>query len=340
MGRCVTKIRLPYVQAFRDRHGRPRYYFRRAGRPRIGLPGHPGSSEFMAAYREAVQAEPAAPAGGAPGTIAALVTSYYRSPKFRKLASSTQATYRGIIDRFREQHGHRKVATLDRATVQRLIDRMQDTPTAANNLLKVIRIIMRHAIRLDLRPNDPTEHVEPIQHRSDGFHTMTAEEMEAFEARWAAGTMQRLAFALLRYTGQRRSDVVRMGRQHVRDGVLTIRQQKTGTEVEIPVHPELAELLPSDRMTFLVTTHGRPFSVAGFGNWLRAAFDGAGLPHCSAHGVRKWAGAHLAEMGCTANQIMAVLGHTSLKEAERYTRKASRRKLGAAAIARIGRAEP
>jgi hypothetical protein len=49
----------------------------------------------------------------------------------------------------------------------------------------------------------------------------------------------RLALALLLYTGQRRGDVIRMGAQHVRGGTLYVKQEKTGAELAIPMHPDL-----------------------------------------------------------------------------------------------------
>ncbi|MEI9901164.1 MAG: hypothetical protein WDN31_14625 [Hyphomicrobium sp.] len=60
----------------------------------------------------------------------------------------------------------------------------------------------------------------PCKVSSKGHHTWTSEELEQFEARHPIGTKARLAFGLLIYTGVRRSDVVRLGRQHVRDGWL------------------------------------------------------------------------------------------------------------------------
>jgi integrase len=152
----------------------------------------------------------------------------------------------------------------------------------------------------------------------------------------------RLALALLLYTAQRRSDVVVMGRQHVRDGVLIVRQGKTGRLVEIPIHSTLAEILagtPSEHLTFLTTGAGKPFSAAGFGNLFREWCDEAALPqHCSAHGLRKAACRRLAEAGCTEHQIAAISGHLSLSEIQRYTRAASRAKMARAAIAIVTRA--
>lgn len=114
-----------------------------------------------------------------------------------------------------------------------------------------------------------------------------------------------------------------LGRQHIRDGLLQLRQQKTGATLVIPVRPELVAVLeatPSNHLTFLTTATGNPFSAAGFTNWFREMCNEAGLPRgTSAHGLRKAACRRLAEAGCSANVIASISGHASLREVQRYT---------------------
>jgi integrase len=174
--------------------------------------------------------------------------------------------------------------------------------------------------------------------KSDGFHSWTDVEIAQFEAKHPVGSRARLAHALLLYTGQRRSDVVRMGRQHIRDGLLTVRQQKTGAELTIPVNAVLQAILaetPQDNLTFLITQFGKPFAAAGFGNWFREQCDSAGLPHCSAHGLRKAAARRLAEAGCTEHEIAAITGHASLREVARYTKAADQKRLAVRAMDKV-----
>ena len=102
------------------------------------------------------------------------------------------------------------------------------TPQAANNFLKTVRALMQHCIEAGMRTNDPTHGIRGAKVKTDGYRTCTEVDIEAFEARHPVGSRARLALALLLYTAQRRSDVVRMGRQHLRDGALSVRQQKTG----------------------------------------------------------------------------------------------------------------
>ena len=78
------------------------------------------------------------------------------------------------------------------------------------------------------------------------------------------------------------------------------------------------------------------FTVDGFSQWMRNAITGAGLPlDCQPHGLRKAAGRRLADAGCTAHEIMAVLGHKTLAEAERYTREADQVWLATEAMTKL-----
>ena len=340
-----SRLKLPpYVHAFVDRHGKPRYYLRRPGFKRMPLPGIPYSPEFMEAHAAGMagsimpKIEPGASRTKV-GTVGALAVAYLTSAPFRSLAVTTQQTYRGIIESFRAEHGDKRVALLQREHIARLISKKAATPAAANNLLRMLRTLMQFAVNEGIRGDDPTTGVKPVKGRFEGFHTWTEDEIATYEAKHPIGTRARLALGLLLFSAQRRGDVVRMGRQHVRDGVLAIRQQKTGTLVEIPVHPKLAEIIeatPNDHLTFLVTEFGKSFSPAGFGNLFRNWCREAGLPDvCSAHGLRKAASRRLAEAGCTAHEIMAITGHKTLKEVTRYTAAVDRKLLGESAMAKI-----
>ncbi|HEX9324851.1 MAG TPA: tyrosine-type recombinase/integrase, partial [Xanthobacteraceae bacterium] len=172
--------------------------------------------------------------------------------------------------------------------------------------------------------------------RSVGFHAWTEDEIATFEASHPIGSRARLALGLLLYTAQRRSDVIRMGRQHVREGAIQVRQQKTGASLLIPMHQDLVEIIaatPGDNLTFLTTQFGKPFTPAGFGNWFRHRCNEADLPkNCAAHGLRKAACRRLAEAGCSANQIAAISGHVSLSEVEHYTKSADQLRMARQAI--------
>lgn len=178
-----------------------------------------------------------------------------------------------------------------------------------------------------------------MRYESEGFHTWTEPEISKFEKRWSIETREGLAFDLLLYTAQRSGDVRQMGRQHVANEFIRVKQEKTGAELEIPIHPRLAASLaraPAGQMLFLTTQFGVGFTAAGFGNWFKSACRDAGLSHCSAHGLRKSAATRLADAGCTESQIMAVTGHQTAKGVQRYTAKRDQRRLATDAMSKIG----
>lgn len=330
------RLKLPrYVHAFVDRHGKPRFYFRRAGFKRVPLPCLPWSPAFMAAYEAAIADAPRIEIGASrtrPGTVAAAIAGYFGSIAFASgLAESTRRTRRQILERFRTEHGDKGIATLGRAHVERMVNAMAATPGTAMNFLVALRALMRHALAVGLRGDDPTAGVHGPKYRSTGFYSWTEDDIAAFEAKHPIGSRARLAFALLLYTAQRRADVVRMGRQHVRDGLIHVRQSKTGATLAIPLHPELRAVLeatPAEHFTFLTTAGGRPFHPDSFTHWFKRKCGEASLPAlASVHGLRKAACRRLAEVGCSANVIASISGHATLREVSRYTAAADQVRL-------------
>jgi integrase len=331
------------VHAFIDRHGKARFYFRKPGFKRAPLPGLPWSADFMAAYEHA-KADGRVEIGfrrTRPGTVAAAVTGYFGSLAFTTLAETTRITRRRILERFRDEHGDKGIATVGRLHVERMVNQKAKQPGTALNFLVSLRGLMRHAINVGLRADDPTIGVRGPKFRSSGFYSWTEEDITRFEVAYPIGTRARLAFALLLYTAQRRADVVQLGRQHLRDGMLHVRQSKTGKPLAIPLHPELRAVLdatPSQHLTFLVTKVGKPFYADAFTHWFKRKCQAAGLPaHASAHGLRKAACRRLAEAGCSASIIAAISGHASLREVQRYVEAAEQAGLARQGIQAITR---
>jgi integrase len=351
IGTDVTILRLRYVQAFTDRHGKTRHYFRKPGAQRSPLPGLPGSTEFMAAYQAALDGHqaPARQIGlerTQPGTMSALIVAYYSSAEFKNLEESTRYVYRHSIERFRARFGEKSVGGMQTKHVLAFLDEFSDKPGTAGNFRRVIRILMGFAVERGFRPDNPMSGMRrKSRNKSDGFRSWTEEDIAAFEAHWPLGTRERLAIALLLYTAQRRSDVVKMGRQHIRGGKIHVAQQKGGgqTKLWIPLHPRLAEaikLTAADHLTFLTTRTGGPFQPASFTNWFTAAASEAGLPENSTpHGLRKAGARRLAEAGCTGHQIKAITGHKTLAEVTLYTAAVDQERLADEAMKAVEKSE-
>jgi len=330
-----------YVQHWVDDEGRPHQYFRRKGYPKVPLPGLPWSPQFMAAYEMALGTAPAdvGTKRNRPGSVASAVASYFGSTEFNALKPSTRDIRRVLLEKFRREHGDKPIALLPRKFIDEMLRELR--PGARKNWLKALRGLIQYCVAEGLCKEDVTASIKLAPSISKGFHTWTDDEIAQFEAHHPIGTKPRLAFALLLYTGQRRGDVIRMGRQHIKDGVLTITQQKTGVTVAMPVHPDLRAAIDASagintNLTFIVTERGRPFPGHSFTAWFRKHCDDAGLPkRCVVHGLRKAAARRLAEKGCTPHHIMSITGHTTLKEVERYTKAFDRERLAREAMARM-----
>jgi integrase len=342
----MSRIRLKYIDHFADRHGTLRYYFRRPGGKRVPLPGMPGSEPFMEAYQRAeaeTKADKPVKERGAVGTFGRLLSAYYDTTDYKALKPQTQRQYRLAMERLIEKEGlkDRRVKDIQRPHIKRMMAKVIETPSSANDRLKKLRILLKFAIDLGWRKDDPTLHVKKL--KEGEHHTWTDEQVEAFESHWPLGTQQRTAFALLLYTGQRVSDVARMSWSDVSlDGHrIAITQEKTGSKLDLQLHDDLLAALarwPRSEAAILCTAYGKPFSVKGLGNKMAEAFDAAGLPEeCVTHGLRKAAARRLAEAGCSPHEIASITGHKTLSEIERYTRAVEQRRLNDAANSKLRR---
>jgi integrase len=295
-----------YTNNYRDRHGRLRSDFRR-GTVRVPLPEPLLGPEYWEAYRRALADyvaghEPARSEIGAertkPGSVASAFVIYTGSTNFTKeLRASTQRVHFNILKRWSDAWCDHPLHHIERRHVIRWVEERAETPDAAAVFLKVLRRMLRYCITVGLLKTDPTIGVKApkriVGAGEAGIHTWTDQEVEHYRQFHPLGSNARTALELLIGTAQRRSDIVRMGRQHLRaDGTaIHVKQLKTGWEGDIPIGPELAAALahvPAGNLTFLTTAWGAPFSPAGFGNAFREWCNEAGLPkRCSSHGLRK-----------------------------------------------------
>jgi len=325
----------PNVSKFTDAYGKVRWRYRKRNAKAVYLPGTYGSPEFVSAYEAAVYGRTLHNSQVLlKGTIGALVAGYLASSDYRLLADNTKRTYRYHLERFRRANGDKSVRQITPQSLREKLDTMSGTPASANIFLKVMRALCKYGLERGMLQSNPAAGVKRLRDRTDGIATWTDREIDRFEARHPVGTKANLAMRLLLYTAQRRSDVVRLGRQHERGASLHVRQQKTGAWLVLPIVPALREALdktPKGGLTYLVTEFGKPFSLAGFGNWFRDRCNEAGLRNVSAHGLRKAAARRMAESGMSAHEIMSITGHRSLAEVERYTRAANQERLAVTA---------
>jgi integrase len=333
-----------------DRHGNIRIYYRVKGRPKVRLRGTPWTPEFMAAYDDAMGgARKPAKSGIGVGTWRWLCTKYFAEcADYKRLDPRTRHVRRLVLEATFEEPiapGSPKffrdipLSKMAADAVEVLRDRKLEFPEAANARVKAIRQVFKFGVRKKFAPFNPARDVPYIRTGSTGYHTWTVDEVRQFEEHHPIGTKARLALALLMLTGQRRSDIVRFGKQHLKGRKLTFTQHKGRNrkpkKLALPMLPALQSVVdasPCGDLTFLVNDLGRPFTDAGFGNKFRDWCDQAGLRHCTAHGLRKTGATIAANNGATSRQLMAIFGWETLKEAERYTRAADQYRLAEAAM--------
>lgn len=344
----MTTVRLKYLHAFRDRHGRARYYFRYQGR-RWRIPG-PGEEGFAAAY-EALRAEIAAAPTPAARNVAFLrgslgwaIERFLASPGYADRAETTKRNYRRVLDVLRERYGAGLLKDLKPRHVKVMRNEIRDASTTSGadiavGLISTLWDFADEELGLQLDA-DPTYGVRRV-HRGEREHEPWPQELiEAFMA--AARPSLRWAVRLALYTGQRRSDLVKMMWSQYDGEFIEVRQQKTDELLAIPCHKELRaelETMPRAAETILVGDRGAPITAASLSVMVRRTLRGMGVGGYSIHGLRKNAGKALAEAGCGEREIMAILGHKTFQMVMHYTKRANQRLLARSAMDKLERAE-
>ena len=243
MGRPIgSTIKLPYIQRFYDKNGKERFYFRRSN-TRSTLPGLPGDPEFMDAYGKALTSSKSIDKSSrtVSGTFNHLIYEYFQSLEFKRLKQSTRTDYMRILEGFCKDHGHRLVKQMQRKHMSKILGNIHNTPGAAYKLQKRLKTLLRFAIDNGYIKVNPIATMKAIKLKE--IHTWTDEEIKQFEDFWPIGTKQRLAFALHLFTGQRRSDIYRITWPDITNNAISFTQQKTGTSLSIPIHPNLQIIL-------------------------------------------------------------------------------------------------
>jgi integrase len=337
----MPRPRPPHLHRETTRHGRAVWYVRVGKGPRIRLRAEFGSTDFDAEYLAAVSGGPL-PQKGAPatGTLAWLIARYRETAAWSKLSTATRRQRENILLHVLQSAGDKPFVRIDAATVHAGCERRAHTPAQARHFLDAMRGLFRWAAKAGIVKTDPTANVEnPQRRKGDGFIPWTEEHVDAYERRWPIGTRQRVWLDVLLYTGLRRGDVVRFGRQHVRDGVGSIKTEKSGftVVVTLPILPVLADTLaagPCGDLTFIAGERGQPLTKESFGNLFRGACKAAGVPG-SAHGVRKIAATRAANAGATVPQLEAIFGWSGGRMASLYTRSADRQRLAVEAMHKL-----
>lgn len=324
----------PHVQQQITRHGRKVWYFRDGHGRRTRLPDDYGSPEFMTAYKALLAGQPLATARNGPASphkVQGLVELYMRSSDWAGLRQGTRRGHGLCLQKLVDAAAQElSGTTLSKANIWAAMEAR--TPASANMFLAAVRKLLDWAIRaghweeanpcaeLKYRPR-----VKPEGDEEGGHPTWSEGEIARFEQAYPLGTHERLLFSVLLYTGLRIGDATRLGRQHIgKDGMASIKTQKTGTWVHLELLPPLRAALAAGpeaaegELTFVVGRRGRHFESPGAaGKFLADAATAIGLDR-SAHGLRKAAARRMAEAGASLQDLMDVFGWTNPKIAMIY----------------------
>lgn len=345
----MPRPRPPHLVREVTRHGTTVWYVRRGGKgtrgPRIRLREAFGTPEFMAAYQAVIAAQPAPVARGAKGppvgTLAWLIARYRETVHWRNLSQATRRQRENIFLHAIESAGRQPIGRISQATIIAGRDRRAaKTPAQARNFLDAMRGLFRWAQEAGHTASDPTAGVRnPKRKSGPGFRAWTEDDVMAYERRWPIGTRQRVWLDVLLYTGLRRGDAVRLGRQHVRGGVAVLTTEKSQGEVTVtlPILQVLAQTLaagPCGDLSFIAGEHGHPLTKESFGTLFPKACNAAGVKG-SAHGVRKNAATRAANKGATVAELEAIFGWRGGTMASLYTREADRRRLALGAMHKL-----
>jgi integrase len=331
-----------YVSSFTSQSGRTRLRFRRKGFHSYYFASAVGTEDFRIEYRkclDGVQPEPVS--RYAPGTIGDLFFRYAASPTRLGPTKVTRAKVNSILERFVREHGARTVAGIEFEHVDAILakrsqkvlvgKRMEGGIDAARKLRKELVHMFAFAVKARMRSDNPILNSDKIRvaagERGKGFHSWSEDEIEQFRKAHKLGTKPRLAMELLLWSGQRRGDVHLFGDHNIVNGRIEMRQLREAIEAMPP--------RPHDATAFMLTAYGKPFSNAGFGNWFREQCDKAGLPHCTAHGLRKAIMRRAAELEMGNQSLKSLSGHSKDDEVSLYTAAASQQRMADSALNQI-----
>lgn len=341
-------VKIRHLVSDKDRHGNVRYYIRVRGCPKIRIKEKPGTAAFyMACSKALIEAKPKRiPAKLKCNSVGWLIDQYQNSPEYAVLAQNTRKERNNILYRLHNAIGDIDYSTVTKRDILDLRNANADRPAAANKFVKILRYVYGWANDMDIHDGNPARETKLLKETGGGFTPWTIEDMQAYLAHHNKGTNARLAFLLFLFTGQRRSDVVKMGWPHVHKSAsqtfLRFTQQKGSTQkpvsISMPIGEVLADAIDNTKtgdVTFLITSHGKPFSVAGFGGRFKSWCEAAGIHGKTAHGIRKGVGGLVADGQGTENEIMALLGHSTHEQASLYTRSATNQSLTTSALKKL-----
>jgi integrase len=275
-----------------------------------------------------------------PGSLAWAIEKFLASPLYNQRAETTKRNYRRLLDQLRESYGTGLLRDLQPRHIRKIRNEIAaKSTTGADIAMSLISALWEFAteqLGLDDLGADPTHGVKRAHKVRHEHEPWPAELIERFlgEARPSLRWAVRLAL----YTGQRRSDLVKMKWSDFDGEYIQVRQQKTGAALSIPCHKELRdelETMPRVAETILVGERGGPLTGDSLSVMVRKQLREMGVDGYAIHGLRKNAAVALADAGCQPMEIAAITGHLTLGMVSHYTKRRDQRLQGRAAMDKL-----
>jgi integrase len=357
----MPRPRLPFLHRIKTRHGRHVWYVRKGEkRNRIRIRADYGTPEFQAEYDAAIAgARPqVAVVRTSTGSLKWLWERFRDTGQWAQLGPTTRRARENVMAHVLEKAGHEPYAAIQPADILAGRDARAATPSQAKCFLVIMRAMYRWALLAGHVDADPTVGVMQFKKKKNGgFLVWTDADVDAYQARWPLGTIQRVWLDVMLFTGLRRGDAVRLGRQHCRTytvrneageietrTVATLRTEKGGFNITVtlPILPILAKTLeagPTGELAFICGHNGKPLKKTSFGNAFKEACVLAGVNENkkAAHGVRKIGATTAADNGATEKELDAIFGWEGGNVSRIYTEAANRKRASMRAAAMLER---
>jgi integrase len=322
--------RPPHLHREANRHGTMVWYVRIGKGPRTRIKAEYGTPEFDEAYRAAIAGElPKPTARATRGSLEWLWMLYRQTGAWTdELSATTRRQRERIMIKVLKTGGDQPLSKITAGSIRAGVERRK--PYAARHFVDTLRGMFKWAIAAQHVKSDPTAGLSVKKPKTKGFPPWSEEELEIYEKRWPLGTRERVMFGVYAFTGLRRGDAAKLGKQHIRNGVIILDTEKNDTRVTLPVLPELAEILaagPLGELSIIANKRGQPMSKETIGNLFRKAVRAAGIHNRSAHGIRKAAATRAAYHGANIQTLNAIFGWKGNQMATLYTEAADRRRL-------------
>jgi integrase len=347
----MPKPNLPFLHRYVNRHGKVAYYVKLAphepGRG-IRVKGLYRGDEFMQNYHALVRGTPIpAPVVGkdGKGSLGWLIRQYRHSRDWCEvLSAATRKQRSGILQKEETENGDVPYTAINRAKIEEGMTAR--TENQARHFFDTMRGLFKWAVENEHHDRNPADGINVKKDNGDGHLAWPIELIEKYEECWPVGTKQRLVFDVYLYVGLRRGDAARLGKQHLKNGIVHLMTEKSQGKmpVYVPVHPALAASMaacPSSGLAIISKDDGTHYTKEALGNFFREAVEQAGIPVTkkgakdkgySGHGLRKASATIAAESGATEAELNAMFGWSGHRMAQLYTRKADRKRLAARAM--------